>query len=68
MQVFCIICTELYKPCLKPSKVEDVSSDDSATLIKLKIDNNVKMHVTQNVTCATVYLREQSGIVTQNYC
>lgn len=47
--------------------MEDISSNDSATLIKLKIDSNVKIHMTRNVTCATIYLWEQSGIITQNY-
>lgn len=56
MQVFCIICSELYKPCLKPSKMEGISGNDWATLIRLKIDSNVKIHMTQYVTWAGVSL------------
>lgn len=57
-----------YKPCLKLSKMEGISSNDWATLIRLKIDSNVKIYMTQYVTWAAISLWEQSDIVSENYC
>lgn len=53
---FLLYMQELYKPSLKPS------------LIRLKIDSNVKIHMTQYVTWAAVCLWEQSDTISENCC
>lgn len=67
MQVFCVICAEPYKLCLKPSKMEGISSNDRATLIRLKKDGSVKIHDTI-CNMGSYLLWEQSDIISKNYC
>lgn len=67
MQVFCVICAELYQLCLKPSKMEGISSNDRATLIRLKKDGSVKIHDTM-CNMGSYLLWEQSDIISENYC